>query len=104
MGRQGTPTEPYLSTPSRTVFPCTFYVLVLDALPLGLFAAHDSQVDPALHGQRLAVDSDRDLAVVVPAERSGRELALVGDQLRVADDDLDRLRLFKKLGLRNRTR
>ena len=99
MGRQGTPTG---ASPATSASPATAGSLSVSSvgkrhaartadarqpLALGFLAADDGQVDPALHRQRLAVDGDRDLAVVVPAERSGRELALVGDQLGVADDD-----------------
>src|SRR3954452_10474339 len=93
MGRQGTPTEANPATP-----PSRY------RLSLGFLAADDGQIDPALHRQRLGVDGDRDLAVVVPAERTGRELALVGDELGVADDDLDRLGLIEELRLGNGAR
>src|SRR3569832_808847 len=68
-------------------------------LALGFLAAHDGQVQTDLHGQRLAVDHHGRLAVVVPSERAGRELALVGDDLGRADRDLHGLCLLEELGL-----
>src|SRR4051794_32264022 len=108
MGRQGTTTEPAPLHPSgcspvdadARARPLTRP----NRLALGFLAADDGQIDPALHRQRLAVDGDRDLAVVVPAERTGRELALVGDELGVADDDLHRLGLIEELRLGNGAR
>src|SRR4051812_40250663 len=117
MGRQGTTTEPaplhpsgcspvdadaraHAGTPARRHAGLTRP----KRLALGFLAADDGQIDPALHRQRLAIDGDRDLAVVVPAERTGRELALVGDELGVADDDLHRLGLIEELRLGNGAR
>src|SRR5262245_64747596 len=104
MGRQGTTAGASPATPACGIPSTWSRSLTRSKLSLGFLAADDGQVDPDLDRQRLAVDGDRDLAVVVPAERSGRELALVGDQLGAADEDLHRLRFIEKLRLGNRAR
>src|SRR5262249_51015466 len=64
---------------------------------LGFLAAHDRQGPPDLDAQRLALDRNDDLGVEVPADRTGRELALVRDQLLAIDDDLHRFGLVQEL-------
>src|SRR5260370_38011581 len=68
-----------------------------------LLAAEDGHIHADLHRHADAADFERDLGVDVPAERTGRELLDLGDELLIADGHVDRLGTGPELGAADRT-